>query len=150
MQARNAILCKSPHFKIFWVSTNKKNPRRNEISGGIKQGRTQIYSMVKCDSTHKWLQSLKADLKLSLKLVNFIFWRNINTGDIILRPPGSQESFKPPRLPELKVGQLGTEVLCLQTRTGMHFIDNLIVGIFFLNFYYYCYIGCVQYRKVCH
>ena len=106
--------------------------------------------MVKCDSTHKWLQSLKADLKLSLKLVNFIFWRNINTGDIILRPPGSQESFKPPRLPELKVGQLGTEVLCLQTRTGMHFIDNLIVGIFFLNFYYYCYIGCVQYRKVCH
>ena len=36
MQARNAILCKSPHFKIFWISTNKKNPRRNEISGGIK------------------------------------------------------------------------------------------------------------------
>ena len=51
--------------------------------------RRSFYSMVKCDSPHKCHQSLTADLKLSLEPVNFIFWRNINTGDIILRPPGS-------------------------------------------------------------
>ena len=114
MQARNAILCKSRILKYFGFQPTKKILLAMKYPEELNRAeRRSFYSMVKCDSTHKWLQSLKADLKLSLKLVNFIFWRNINTGDIILRPPGSQESFKPPRLPELKVGQLGTEVLCL-------------------------------------
>ena len=36
MQARNAILCKSRILKYFGFQPTKKNPRRNEISGGIK------------------------------------------------------------------------------------------------------------------
>ena len=50
--------------------------------------RRSFYSMVKCDSTHKRLQSLKADLKLSLKLVNFYILAKYKHGRHHSQTPG--------------------------------------------------------------
>ena len=66
--------------------------------------RRSFYSMVKCDSTHKWLQSLRADLKLSLKLVNFYILAKYKHGRHHSQTPGESGESQP-RLAKLKLGQ---------------------------------------------
>ena len=103
------------------------------------------------------LQSLTADLKLSLKPVNFLFLAKYKHGRHHSQTPGESARVlrsTPPRLAELELGHLGTERSRHRSlQTGLHFSDNLIVGMFFFNFYLLpiiVVILAVSNRKVCH
>ena len=55
--------------------------------------RRSFYSIVKCDSTHNWLQSLKADLKLSLKTRKFYILAKYKHGRHHSQTPGESGEF---------------------------------------------------------